>query len=125
MGPLYNAHSMGQWQLTENDLGKWLCFEWHFSPDQGDSSGAIEFWVNGEKQYGTKGISVGNAPPARDFFKAGYLMGWANSGFEENTYIFIDDVVMADSYIGPATDSPQQEDQGELPAPDDISVSSE
>lgn len=100
-GPLYNSDWGDKWGLTSDDLGRWICFEWHFSPDDGTGTGAHEFWVDGVKQWGTTDHDVANAPPPRTYFKAGYLMGWANSGYDEDTYIYIDDVVMSDSYIGP------------------------
>jgi hypothetical protein len=101
MDPLPNWMNMGQWILTSSMLGKWHCFEWHFKVDTGSGNGAIEFWVNGEKQFGLNQLSWDGAPCSPGYFKNGYLMGWANSGFDNDTDIYIDDVAFSDSYIGP------------------------
>ena len=35
-----------------------------------------------------------------DYMDAGYLLGWANSGFASTTYLFVDDVSFFDSNPG-------------------------
>lgn len=91
---------LNSWTLTSNDLNKWLCFEWHFKKDTGAGNGSLEFFVDGVKKWGSNSLSFAGAPNS-SYFKTGYLMGWSNSGFNQNTNIYIDDVVISDSYIGP------------------------
>jgi len=91
---------LNSWTLTSNDLNKWLCFEWHFKKDTGTGNGSLEFFVDGNKKWGSTSLSFAGAPTA-SYFKTGYLMGWSNSGFNQNTAIYIDDVVISDSYVGP------------------------
>jgi hypothetical protein len=90
----------GSWTLTTEDLGKWHSFEFHFRPDDGSGNGAYEFWVDGEKKISHTALSYAGAPCSPGYFKNGYLLGWANSGFDQDTYIFIDDVAFSTSYIG-------------------------
>jgi hypothetical protein len=91
---------LNSWTLQASDLNKWLCFEWHFKSDSGAGDGALELFVNGIRVYGSTSLKY-DAAPVGNYFKTGYLMGWSNSGFNENTDIYIDDVVMSNSYIGP------------------------
>ena len=104
-GDVSKIQGLGAWSFKNLQLGKWYCFEYHFKPDTGSGNGAMEFWVDGVKKYGKTGIKWESAPPPNQFFLNGYLMGWANSGFDENTDIYIDDVVFSDSYIGPGAGS--------------------
>lgn len=92
---------LGSWTLSPADLEKWICFEFHFKRDSGQGDGAFEFWVDGERQFGSTAISFKNAPPSPDYFRSGYLLGWSNSGFDEYTTIYIDDVAFGNTYIGP------------------------
>lgn len=103
-GSVYNhiwwSGVLNSWILTSNDLNKWLCFEWHFKKDTGAGDGALEFFVDGVKKWGSTSLHFAGAPTS-SYFKTGYLLGWSNSGFAQNTTIYIDDVKMSDTYIGP------------------------
>lgn len=90
-----------QWRITSADLGKWLCFEWHFKRDSGAGDGAFQLWVDGVRVAGATNLSYEGASSFSGYFGEGYLMGWANSGFDQQTDFYIDDVVFSDSYIGP------------------------
>jgi hypothetical protein len=91
----------GTWSLTSSDLNKWLLFEWHFKLDSGAGNGALEFFVDGVKKFGRNDLAYDGAPCAPGYFKIGYLMGWANAGFTQDTDIYIDDVVFSTTYVGP------------------------
>jgi hypothetical protein len=61
-------------------------------------------WVDGQKVAGKNNINFRNDSDNNPgYFDTGYLLGWANSGFDENTVIYIDDVVFSDEYIGPSS----------------------
>lgn len=98
------GNSTGSWEITEEDLGRWICMEFHFRKEEQGGDAAYELWVDGEKILGKEGLSYLNGPPPYDHFRTGYLMGWANSGFDEDTYIHVDDVVFSKSYVGPMDD---------------------
>ncbi|ALC16847.1 polysaccharide lyase [Desulfuromonas soudanensis] len=95
-GPIGEGNLTTSWSLTPSDLGKWLRFEWRFKPDTGSGNGAIEFWVDGIKKFSYTNLNLCDAP----YLKNGYLMGWSNSGFAEQTDIYIDDVTFSTNYIG-------------------------
>jgi hypothetical protein len=108
-GDVQSVDGMGAWSTSNLPLGEWVCFEYHFKADSGAGDGAMEFWVNGDKKYGATGIDWLSAPCSPRYFNTGYLLGWANSGYDEDTDIFIDDVVFSSTYIGPTdTDGDQQ-----------------
>lgn len=92
---------LGNWDLTADDLNKWMSFEYHFRRDSGAGDAALEFWVDGVKQFGSTSLSFEGAPCSPGYFMSGYLFGWANSPFAEQTDFYVDDVVFSDSYIGP------------------------
>ncbi|QWV91838.1 polysaccharide lyase [Geomonas oryzisoli] len=91
--------NFGKWTLDKTFLGRWLCFEWHFKLDSGAGDGALEFWVDGVKQFGQTNMKWNGAPCSPGYFKTGYLFGWANSGFDVDTDIYVDDVTFSDMYI--------------------------
>ncbi len=80
--------------------GKWTAIETHYKRDAGSGDGAFEMWVDGVQEINKHNISWIGAPCSPGYFKNGYLLGWANSGFDEDTIFYIDDVVFSDSYIG-------------------------
>lgn len=101
MGPTEMANA-GNWTLTPDMLNKWLCFEYHFRPDNGTGNGAFEFWVDGVRKISNTNLRYNGAPCTPGYFKTGYLLGHSNSGFTVDTDIYIDDVAFSDSYIGPS-----------------------
>lgn len=96
----YPSLGFSGWELTANDLNKWLCFEWHFKKDTGSGNGAMEFFVDGVRRWGGTSVQYAGAPTSGTF-NNGYLFGWSNSGFAQDTAIYVDDFVISDTYIGP------------------------
>jgi hypothetical protein len=94
----------GSFVFTKEHLNRWLCIEYHLRNDTGAGDGALELWVDGQKVAGKNNINFRNDSDNNPgYFDTGYLLGWANSGFDENTVIYIDDVVFSDEYIGPSS----------------------
>jgi len=96
-----NESLLPTWNMQNSDLGRWMCFEFHYRRDTGEDNGAFEFWVDGESKISETNFVIEGAPCSPGYFMLGYLMGWANSGFDTDINIYIDDVVFSDSYIGP------------------------
>jgi hypothetical protein len=85
-----------------NDMtGSWTCIEHHIKVETDNEPGAFQMWIDGELVIDNQNLTWVDGPCEPGYINRGYLMGWANSGFDEDTYIYIDDVVMSDSYIGP------------------------
>ncbi|MBU1389736.1 MAG: hypothetical protein KKE62_16130 [Proteobacteria bacterium] len=114
----YNAYTAEfnpggvKWTLTQEDKGKWLCFEVRYKIDSGAGDGALQFWVDGELKISGENLSWLGAPcGVNKFLRNGYLMGWSNSGFDQDTAVYIDDVVFSTNYIGPDTERSQEKPQ--------------
>lgn len=88
------------WILTGEYLGKWTSFEFHIKKDSGSGDGIFQMYVDGVLVKDQQNLSWEGAPCAPGYFLNGYLMGWSNSGFSQDTTVYIDDVVFSDSYIG-------------------------
>lgn len=89
------------WPMTAGELGRWLHLELHVRGDDGSGNGAYALWVDGTSQISATDIQIPGAPCSPNHFIAGYLMGWANSGFDQDTNVYIDDVAFALSHLGP------------------------
>ncbi len=65
--------------------------------EDGEGNGALRVWKNGElilnisNAHNYYGGTSSDAGGEGDGWNYGYLLGWANSGFDEETIIYIDD----------------------------------
>lgn len=89
---------------TQDIRGRWILVEWRVHGDDGTGNGLLQIWFDSELVIDEQEIAVDGAPCGTNTFLNGYLMGWANSGFDEETFVYIDDVAFSDSRIGPACD---------------------
>jgi hypothetical protein len=96
MGPVPNGWA----SLGSEYLGKWTSLEYHFKKDSGSGDGVFQLHVNGVLKIDLKNQSWVGAPCSPAYFLNGYLMGWSNSGFSQDTTVYIDDVVFSDAPIG-------------------------
>lgn len=77
----------------ESMRGKWTRVRIHARHVSGANTrdGVLRMWLDGELA-----VSFLNVPQkydsARPYWNAGYLLGWANSGYATETVLFIDDV---------------------------------
>lgn len=90
--------------LTNDALrGRWNHFVCHILLQSADGAadGRVRCWYNGtlyrDLQNWTTWPKTGD--PADNVLTGGYLMGYANSGFAEDTKVWIDDVELADHDI--------------------------
>ncbi|MFW6090069.1 MAG: hypothetical protein ACODAB_09970 [Gemmatimonadota bacterium] len=73
--------------------GEWARVRMHFRvADVGMDNGVSEWWIDDTQVYSRHDLSSAAASEADNHIDRGYLLGWANSGFAEETHIFIDDV---------------------------------
>jgi hypothetical protein len=74
--------------VTAGDLGQWVRVRIHQKAGNGD--GASEIWKNNNVVY-----SISNythfASGGNSYWRSGYLMGWANSGFADQTDFYVDE----------------------------------
>ncbi len=100
----YNGGSEGPVQLvyrnfiTDADKGKWMevIAEVKVPTSATSKDGVMKLWKNG-----TQVVNITNLPSwggsGKNYIDQAYFLGWANSGFAQNTALNIDDVVIADS----------------------------
>lgn len=93
--------------FTPEDFGKWHRIVMHFkvASSTNASDGVQELWKNGRSIMSIKNLANGG-PAGLNYMDEAYIWGWANSGFNENTHIYVDDVVISTSPI------PLEEDGG-------------
>jgi hypothetical protein len=83
--------------VTTARLGQWLRVRQHYRLPDDDSAanGVIQIWVGDTLEVDESGLDT-QAGSSPYYWNAGYLLGWANSGFTAKTYLWIDDVAFYD-----------------------------
>jgi hypothetical protein len=72
-------------------------FEEGSGPDSQD--GVIKMWVDGELKWANNQVPLW-AGDGLHYFDAGYIFNHANAGFDEETWVFVDDVKFFDTDPG-------------------------
>lgn len=84
--------------------GKWTRIRFHFklSSERLKADGVYQMWANDVLVVNAQNQAYWNAKltPTDASFRNGYLLGWANSGFTEQTLLYIDDVKFYDTNPG-------------------------
>lgn len=85
----------------EEDAGKWMELIFHFKiAGSADNDGVIHIIKNGKDYLNVR--NIGNfSELGYNYFEKGYLLGWSNSGYKEETTFYIDNVVFSTSPIAP------------------------
>lgn len=65
--------------------------------DDSGSNSVLQMWFDGQMIHDHANIPM--YTDGNNYFANGYLMGWANSGFDETSSTFIDDVELSDHDI--------------------------
>lgn len=84
--------------IGRSDLGSWIKIRVHVVAAKSDSApGSIRVWKNDD-------LIINNYQTVDSFYageahgyRYGYLLGWANSGFNETTRLYVDGVIFATS----------------------------
>lgn len=86
------------------DRGKWMQVMIHFKyATSSNDNGVVELWITpqgGERKLMYSERHGDFYVPGQPGFEAGYLLGWANSGFDEDTTLYIDNIVFSTDPIG-------------------------
>ena len=84
---------------TDTERGRWNKVIIHVKVPSGDTDdGVLELYVNDVKKIGLSGLnSYGGV--GQNYFDELYLLGWANSGFDVDTTIYIDDVTISSTIL--------------------------
>jgi hypothetical protein len=70
--------------------GRWVKFALRVKAASGPGAadGVIQFWADDVLRLDNRALPMYRSP---NYFKNGYLMGWANSGFDKTTVVLVDD----------------------------------
>lgn len=84
--------------------GRYTRFRYHVNAGSGPGQGVIKAWIGDKLVFHETGLNIyptgGSDTPFAPYFEAGYLWGAANSGFEEATAIYEDDIAFYTSDPG-------------------------
>lgn len=86
--------------ITSDDLGNWLEIIVHVKVPTNTSSndGVIEVWKDGVQLADYDSLDIFGSS-SRNYIDEMYLLGWANSGFAQNTTFYIDDITISDTEL--------------------------
>ena len=76
--------------ITAEDLGKWMSIKIYANAPTDKHPGTIRIYKN--KYVLLDDTNIANVLPGTQGWRYGYLLGWANSGFREDTAIYMDNV---------------------------------
>jgi hypothetical protein len=99
----YNANA-----ITQNDFGKWMTITIHAKKASiANNDGIYELWKKDWEGAQTKLIDIPDGPwwhtkpdgTDGTGFQYGYLLGWANSGWNEDTTLYIDNIEFSETSL--------------------------
>lgn len=87
--------------IASSDRGKWMHIVMHFKVPSTISArdGVAELWKNGTTIISNKTLNSGGTSTALNNMDEAYILGWANSGFTQETVMYVDNVVFSDTAL--------------------------
>lgn len=77
---------------TNSDLGKWQDVVIHVKvADYLGSDGKVQIWKNGKLIHSVVSAANYGVDESMNGIEKGYLLGWSNAGFDEDTTLLVDD----------------------------------
>lgn len=107
----YNNGSEGpvRWDVVRNfisdtDKGKWMDIiaEVRVPASATSSDGIMRLWKNGVQVVNITNLASWGGS-GKNYIDQAYFLGWANSGFDQTTLLYIDDVQISDTAIDAGT----------------------
>lgn len=85
----------------DKDAGKWMEVIVHVKiASSADNDGIIHVIKNGKDYLNVR--NIGNySDKGTSYLDSGYLLGWANSGYTEETTFYIDNIIFSTDSISP------------------------
>lgn len=80
--------------ITADDRGKWMAVRIDIKAATDTTLGSIKIYKNGKVHLDD--ATIKNHVAGTQGYRYGYLLGWANSGFNEDTIMYIDNVRFLD-----------------------------
>lgn len=92
---------MSSQPLDDSLRGKWVKFQFHIkTATSSNNDGVIQMWINDKLVLDSHDLPLYPTGGVGNYLRNGYIMGWANSGFAQTSYTYIDDFIISDTYIG-------------------------
>ena len=93
--------------LTNEFRGRWLNIKVHAkAATAANNDGVLEIWRDGALLFSVKNLPLYPTGGVGNGFDYGYILGWANSGFAQTSYAYIDDVRISTSSSSVKTPMP-------------------
>lgn len=91
VGPAYGDSPVVYNFITDAERGQWNHFRWHskMATTADSEDGLMEIWWNGVLV--AQDLSMDIFSSTANYINEGYLLGYSNSGFTDQTLIYIDD----------------------------------
>ncbi len=87
--------------MNDGRRGRWVNFVYHArTATSANDDGVVQLWVDDVLTIDNRSAALYPTAGTGNYFSDGYLMGWSNSGFDQTSYTYIDDVVIADAPVG-------------------------
>jgi uncharacterized protein YjdB len=85
----------GTWNsaITDATRGRWVQIRVRarLADSKTAANGVLQLWADGVLRVDMRNLDMAAEAGANNFFRNGYLMGWSNSGFNQNTAVYVDD----------------------------------
>lgn len=95
-GPGMGEHGAGSTPfIAAADLGTWMTIKIYVKAATATTNGTLNIWKNGTLVINNTGTMNNYTSGNPHAYRYGYLLGWANTGFTQNTDMYIDNVVFA------------------------------
>lgn len=109
--------------ITESDVGKWVTYKIFVKAATASSNATLKIWKNGNLLLDDTNLINDYTSGEMHTYRYGYILGWSNSGYDEDTDFLLDNVIMAtqESDLGASSSSPPAAD-GSIPNPPILTV---
>jgi len=79
--------------ISDANRGRWMQIRVRakVADSKSAANGVLQLWADGVLRINLTGLDMAASSGGNNFFRNGYLMGWANSGFDRNTAVYVDD----------------------------------
>lgn len=79
--------------FTDAHRGRWVQVRIHarVADSKTAANGVFQMWVDGALGVNLQNLPLAASAGGNNWFRNGYLMGWANSGFTQTTSVYLDD----------------------------------
>jgi hypothetical protein len=97
-----SSHGIGSTTFVVDDTvrGRWVKIDMHFKcATSANNDGVYEMWVDDVLVGSWTDLPLYPTNPALNYFASGYILGWSNSGFDIDSYCYMDDFKMSNRPI--------------------------